>query len=96
MTNYTDIDQVRIANQQAGYHFFDASSMRFFRSRIGSKQVYAGRYFITSEQFEDMNHNRHPRRYTIREIRENGSIDTVGEFQQYATLREAKEAAKAL
>lgn len=52
MRNFTSLSEIEAANRAAGYHWFEASSMRFFRSRVGST-VYYGRYFISSEQRED-------------------------------------------
>ena len=88
---YTHITEIRNANERLGHHFFEDGNLRFFRSRIGSS-VYGGRYFITSEQFDANS----PRLYTIREAKPNGRIDTVGEFQQYASHAQATRAAKKL
>jgi len=72
-------------------HWFDPSSMRFFRSRVGDA-VYGdgGNFFVSSEQFDD----RSPRLYTVRVAYDDGSIDEVGKFQQYPTYGEAVRAAK--
>lgn len=91
MTTYkqfTSMSEVREANKAAGYHFFDKATIRFFKSRIEAGPFKAN-YFITSEQFEQ-----EPRRYTIRQAFANGSVMTVGEFQEYETLKEAKAAIK--
>lgn len=88
--HYEFMSQVRHANSQAGHHFFEPSAIRFFDSRVGST-VYGGRYFITSEQFHNRGYSK-PRRYSIRTISENGSIDTVGDFQQYNSWATAKRA----
>lgn len=87
-TTYSSINEIIMHHRETGGHFFDASAKRFFSSRIGSV-VIGGRYFITSEQFDRDNS---PRLYTIRECI-NGSIETVGEFQAYATGAEARAAA---
>lgn len=89
---YQNIRQIEYANTNAGQHFFDPATMRFFRSRIASRTVINGRYFITSEQFDASS----PRLYTIRRANDDGSIDTVGEFQQYETVEAAKAAARKL
>lgn len=81
---FATIAQIKAANRAAGNHFFDADTMEFFRSRVEGG-VIGGRFFITSEQFDDAA----PRRFTIREAREDGSIETAGEFQSYATREEA-------
>ena len=90
------IDDVITANKVNGYHFFDKSTMRFFNSRIMTKlnegYLINNKYFITSEKFDDNS----PRLYTIREYIGDGDIDTVGEFQQFRTVKEALEYAKGL
>jgi hypothetical protein len=92
MTTYQNIRQIEYANTSAGHHFFDKSTMRFFRSKIASQSVINGRYFITSEQFDASS----PRLYTIRVANDDGTIDTVGEFQAYETVQAAKRAASLL
>lgn len=76
-------------------HFFDAAAMRWFQSRILT-EVYpttdGGAYFVTSERFSDAS----PRLYTVRQILPDGSVLTVGDFQQYESARSAKAAARAL
>ena len=88
--------------QSHGCHWFDDASMRFFNSRVlestwtkildtETEKVYR---FISSERFED-----DPRRYTVREFHQEPDpdartgvyvhVETVGEFEQYATARTA-------
>jgi len=82
---YADMDDVRAANEQIGNHWFDRSTMKFFKTRIESRLI-AGKRFITSERGpHDMR-----KRFTIREAQPDGSIDTIGNFQQFATLAQAK------
>lgn len=78
-----DIERV---NSRGGYHFFDADTLRFFKSRI-QPHVTAHRYFITSEK-----NDREPRRASIRCVMDNGSTETVGEFQQFASPAAAQKA----
>lgn len=85
--HYSSVSEIKLANRRAGQHFFDADTMRFFRSRVGDK-VYGGRYFITSEQFDD----EAPRLYTIREAMPNGHIEDASEFQAYRTRAQAQAA----
>lgn len=92
---YRTIQEIKAANKAAEQHFFDEDTMRFFRSRVESG-VIGGRYFITSEQFVGSDEIAQPRRYTIRVARENGHVDTVGEFQEYGTKGLAVRAAHAL
>jgi len=96
-------DYARSVAQRHGCHWFDASSMKFFNSRVCESTWVTIRNtpsetvcrFISSERFED-----DPRRYTVHEFRwhtkwaagpSDGSVsvETVGEFQQYATARTA-------
>jgi hypothetical protein len=70
--------------------------MRFFESRV-HPGVFGGRYFVTSEQFVNLSQGYADlRRYTIRIADHEGRIDTVGEFQEFATLSEAHDRAKEL
>lgn len=86
---HRDIKSVKQANKKAGHHFFDPSAMEFFDSRIEGPLM-GGRYFITSEQFHMVDGSfSGVRHYTIREAREDGRINTVGEFGAYATVRAA-------
>lgn len=91
---YKNMRQVRKANKNAGYHFFSRDTMKFCNSKIYN-YLYDGRYFITGESFE-FKGDLSPERYTIREARPDGGIDTVGDFQEYKTLKAAREAVKEL
>ncbi len=95
--------EIRRANKAAGLHFFDADTMRFFRSRIESERPIGGRYFVTSEQFVPR-HLRavralrwapEPRRFTVRRANDDGSISTVGKVGEFATLPDARAEARA-
>ncbi len=89
---YGTIGQIKRANREHGHTFFEPPEMRFFDSRIG-RAVIGGRFFISSERAGDD----HPRLYTIRMARDDGSIEDVGEFQGYRSEGAAKAAlAKAL
>ncbi len=79
------------AHKDNGGHFFDPLTMRFFRSRVG-RRIYGGQYFVTSER-DGFSLN--PRRYTVRKFTgPDGDVETVGEFQQYASRSGAIAAAK--
>ena len=85
------MSHIRAVNRAAGQHWFEAGSMRFFKSRV-HPTVYGGRYFITSEQGPNG-----IRAYSIREAVDWGKrIDTVGEFQGYATKSDAVLAVRKL
>ncbi len=93
--SFNSIDAIKAANERAGHYFFERSSMRFFNSKVASQTVIHGCYFITSEQFCDGSYVA-PRKYTIRQVNEQGHVSTVGDFQAYATVEEAKVAARLL
>ena len=56
----------------------------FFRTRIETVLL-GGRYFVTSEQFDDD----HPRLYTVREVADNGDVNSASDFQAFETADEA-------
>ena len=89
---YRTIAEIKAANKRAGYHWFEPASMRFFKSKV-LPTVYRGRYFISSEQAPGPFARRV---YTVREANPDGSIDTVGKFQGYATAAAARKAINAL
>lgn len=88
----TTIAEVKEKNREAGQHFFEKDTMRFFDSRIESK-VYQGTYFVTSEQFHGLAGDGE-RLFTIREFDyETGKVDTAGNtrFQEFTSLEVARE-----
>lgn len=97
------LSAIKARNRSAGYHFFDPDTMRFFHSRV-SEPVYpmpdGSALFITSER--NYGHSLYGesydygRKYTIRVANPGGDTDTVGEFQQYPSLRSAHAAARRL
>ena len=97
MQRYYDIDYIKCANKTRGYHFFDAATMRFFRSRV-SDTVYQGPggiYFVTSEQFVSSSGDKACRSYTIRQFNpETGDIKTAGEFNKLTRHSAHKTAAE--
>lgn len=91
MSGFKTISDVRRANREAGQHFFDRDTMRFFGSRVVSG-LYAGRFFVTSEKgpYDTA------RTYTVREAEPDGGIETCGDFQEYRHIEDAREAARNL
>lgn len=77
-------------------HFFGIGAMRFFNSRIAQTAYFSEStecyYFVTSERFDDKT----PRHYTVRRLTPSGAVETVGEFQQYKTGRQAHKVARQL
>jgi hypothetical protein len=94
---FTHIGEIRYENQRSGHSWFSPEALRFFGCRVG-RTVYGGRYFISSEQddfvFSDGRKGawNGARRYTIRMANADGTIETVGEFGQYATNADARRA----
>lgn len=88
--NALSISEMKQANKDAGRFFFSPGAMAFFKSRVESCTVRAGKFtlFLTSEKAGD-----NPRRWTVRKFDpKTADIDTVGAFQAWATLRGAAEA----
>jgi len=86
------------AVSDSGSHFFDPSTMRFFKSRLHGR-VYAGRFFVESVRcsWNDSTDAPYPREYRVVWFyrTEDGSLghDFVGWFD---TLKRAVSAAKYL
>ncbi len=89
------IEDIRRLNEDADFHFFDESTLRFFDSII-EPETYGplGTWFLTSEQppLWTGQTERDPRMWTIRRFdTRSHQMDTVGEFRGY----ESKDAALA-
>jgi hypothetical protein len=87
---FTSIEMVKMYAREKGSHFFDLEAMRFFSSRV-SRKLFGedGSVFVTSERHEHPYYEPLPRRFTVRQISKDGSIETVGTFQQFETQDEA-------
>jgi hypothetical protein len=87
-----DMYELKNMNREAGFHFFDRDSMKFFRSRA-IPTLYTGPggvYFVTSEEGPS-NH----RRFTVRRYNPaTADIDTMGEFNEIASQDDARARAK--
>lgn len=78
--------EMKRRNKESGQHWFDEGAMRFFNTKIETKPNVAN-MFITSEYMEDPNE----KRYTWRVFNlKTNKVETLGEFQKYETLEEAK------
>lgn len=95
IVNKYSVNDIKTANHEAGYHFFDPDTMRCFGSRI-ERTVYQGEggvYFISSE--DDFNRTR--RFYCVRQFMpETGQIETMSGINENLDLEEAIEKAKTL
>ena len=93
------IAEIKEANAEHGFHFFDSSTKRFFRSRVLSATFPGERdvYFVTSEQFVGSEYIA-PRKYTVRAFNpETADIRTVKPFNEltrYRALRIARDLAQ--
>ena len=93
------IDRIQQTNRERGFHFFDSSTMRFFRSRVMA-QTFEGKhavYFVTSEQFVGSEYTA-PRKYSVRSFNpESEDIRTVQPFNELTcskALRIARDLAQ--
>lgn len=93
---FSSIPALKAAANSADNKFFTPGAMRWFNSKTHGGMI-GRRFFITSERMEIT--PEYPPKFTIRyAIRlENGmlSVETLGEFQQYATLKDAQQTARA-
>jgi hypothetical protein len=82
MTQNFNMAEIIRRNHEAGLHFFDPESKRFFNSAIG-RRVFEGPggvFFITSERFVGSTYTA-PRRYTVRHFDpRTADVRTAGEF----------------
>ena len=86
-------------------HWFEPGSLRFFNSKFPRRAVYPvpdGAFFISSEFSKGVYISTGwipdgPVMYSVRFISDaDGTISTVSEFQEYETLQQARDAARAL
>jgi hypothetical protein len=84
---YKTMADVKEAVRLIGNHWFDKETMRFFNCRIESRLL-RGSYFVTSERQP----GEHPRLFSVRQAQPDGSIQTIGKFQEHKTLAAALEA----
>ena len=81
------LNEFRRLNKEAGNHWFSPNTMAFFESHVHDFDEDNG-IFITSECGP---FGKGPRAYTIRKADfEFGRVSTVGDFQKFATLSEAR------
>ena len=99
MTRFADITDIKMLNRSAGYHYFDADTMRFFKSRA-TDPIYpcadGSAFFVTSEDYAWQG----TRRYFVHHATTDGKISSVREVEQpengYATSRTARNIASTL
>jgi hypothetical protein len=96
ISKFDRIEQIEGLNAALGFYFFSPDTMRWFNSKVYDDiyQVKEGVCFITSERDDYL--DRQPTRlYTVRIMRLNGRIDSLSEFQQFNTLKQARAFVKA-
>ncbi len=89
METFTMYD-IELRNRQKGFHWFDPSSKRFFRSRYGQAVYHGpgGIYFVSSEQFVSSTGKTSERAFTVRSFNpETGDVRSVGEFNVLTRTR---------
>lgn len=98
MPRWRTMADVKRSNKEAGYHFFDRATMRFFDSRVESG-LYRGKggvYFITSEQFHGSVCTL-PRKYTVRKFNTaSADISTASEYNTLRCIEDARAVARQL
>lgn len=81
-------------NDHMGNYWFSRETLRFFKGKVYGP-VYGTEHgrllFISSEKYLDER-----RRFAIREMEADGSIETIGETLQYATYKAAEKAIAAM
>ena len=68
---FKNINEIKKANKEAGYHYWEPSTVRFFQGKT-LPEVYGGRYFVDSIQPP---HG--PRQYAVKAACANGSISSI-------------------
>jgi len=86
MLKNESIANVKELNAKRGDFFFSKDSIKFWNTKIHSTQTNRQGMFITSED----DFSREKKLFTIRFSRKDGKIVTIGKFQKYNTLSEAK------
>lgn len=84
------ISAIRSANREAGYHFFDRDTLKFFSSKV-FPTVYQGPggvYFVTSETMQKDIPSL--KRYTVRKsLPESANIQSVEQYRDSVTAKVA-------
>jgi hypothetical protein len=82
------IAEMKKRNLEQGQYWFSKGAMSFFNTKIESEPNENG-CFITSEYMDDPS----KKRYTIRFFdQEKDTVETIGDFREYETLKAAKGA----
>lgn len=88
---FKSIAEVKAANKALGHNWFEPATMRFFGTVIETPLI-GGRHFITSDKMEPGDE----KRYAVRQVNENGSVETVGNIRDFASVEGAQAYVKTL
>lgn len=91
------IYEVKTRAENHKSHFFDTDTIKFFSSRISDLcwKIEENIYFITSEADKSsFKHSGSIRAFTVRKCDVLGDITTIGKFQEYENLNQARKAIK--
>lgn len=87
-----------IVNSPASGYWFDAKTIRYWKSRVlwASLECANGKaYFVSSEDTSNPYFGEKPnRRYTVRAWNAETGVETIGELKQYKTARDARAAVR--
>lgn len=99
MPRWRTMADIKQSNKDAGFHFFDKATLRFFDSIIHRRKPYAGPggvYFVTSERLHGVRESE-PRMYTVRRFDiETADVHTAGAFNSIRHIEDARKAARRL
>ena len=89
------IDDVKERAEKGSRYFFSKETRRFFSSRISELCWIKNQdiFFITSESDSSSNTS-NQRMYTIRKCDILGKIETIGNFQEFLTISQARKSLK--
>ena len=82
---FHSVSEMKRANADAGFHYFDRDTMRFFESKVESPPI-AGRLLITSEKGP---HG--PRMFSVVGVADDGGTERMSEFQEFSSKEEARD-----
>ncbi len=85
---FKSLADVRINNIRRGFHWFDAGTIRFWKTKLESELI-NGRYFISSEDEFALDGRKPKRIFAVRYANNDGTITTLAKF--LPSLSEAQD-----
>lgn len=92
---FNNLEEIKAANKASGQNWFSSDTIKWFNSII-EPGLYDGRFFVTSERDKTGSAWNGQRRWTVRRANDDGTIDTMGEFGQFASKARAVQRAQSL